>query len=187
MLERLRSSEEKAPLDSAFGLPMTDKLRHWKPSFPTRFLAAIAGIENREKCSRFISRKRKPLLCVGALSAFGYRLAAAGSLDWRASATGIFRIVSPRKVSRKQTSHICVIGESANNRTTPGTCADRRRSIDRRRFLGGGLEALRTRIPLPPRPSDAHARPFRAINSRRTNPPRRLGDRVVRDGEAIAI
>lgn len=35
---------------------VTDKLRHWKPTFPTRFLA-IAGIENREKCSWFISRK----------------------------------------------------------------------------------------------------------------------------------
>lgn len=70
--------------------------------------------------------KRKLLLCVGALSAFGYRFAAAGNPDWHTSATGgIFRVVSPRKVSRKQTSHICVIGESANNRTTPGTSADR--------------------------------------------------------------
>jgi len=111
---------------------MTDQLRHWKPTFPSRFLA-IAGIENREKCSWFSSRKKKMLLCVGTLSAFGND----GSLsrgNWRTSTMGI---VSPRKVSRKQTSHICVIGESANNQTTPGSFPDRR-SFDHVDFLVSG-------------------------------------------------
>jgi len=131
VLERLRSSEEKVPFDSTFDLRDRPAA-----SLETDVSIAVSRDCRYRKPGEVLLiqlERRKMLLCVGALSAFGNDgLLSRG--NWRTSTMGI---VSPRKVSRKQTSHICIIGESANNQTTPGSFPDRR-SFDHVDFLVSG-------------------------------------------------
>ena len=124
VLERFQSSEEKVSLDLAFDL-------HDRPaaSLETDDVSIAVSRDCRyRKLGEVLLiqlTKRKMLLCAHAhflpLVSMTYRRRR--NLDW--PTLGDMGI-SLRKVSRKQTSHICVIGESANNRTTPGSSPGRR-------------------------------------------------------------